>query len=372
MASTYFSHDSNARNSKKLLRLRKRHGAAGYGVYFMLIEKLMETDDHTLDLDYDMLAFDLRVKKGFIKSVVENFGLFEFKVGEVRMNSDELQMKLDEVRMNSDELRTARFFSSGLDERMELSKKRAEAGRKGMANRWKSAPQTTTDEGVTENDTITNDNKDITNMITNDDFVNNTPVTSEITKGGNKKGVINNPQKEIKYINNPLFFMFSPFFDNKTPDGRTIHTDLGTLYYLVIECNMPHAEEELEALMAYNTVRGQAWETMNPEQRKAAATLWQPRNDRAKGGRFSRGFLDFWRKVVDITIKSGDGGLIHQALCDGITEGEVGPDKSYRLNITEDLYDYIERNMDKYKDVVFGYIHSVGCTRLEYLIIDRN
>lgn len=373
MASTYFSHDSNARNSKKLLRLRKRHGAAGYGVYFMLIEKLMETDDHTLDLDYDMLAFDLRVKKGFIKSVVENFGLFEFKVGEVRMNSDELQMKLDELRMNSDELRTARFFSSGLDERMELSKKRAEAGRKGMANRWKTASQTTTDEGVTENDTITNDNKNITNMITNDDFVNNTPVTSEITKGGNKKGVINNPQKERKYlINNPLFFMFSPFFDNKTPDGRTIHTDLGTLYCLVMERNMPHAEEELEQLMAYNTVRGQAWETMTPEQRKAAATLWQPRNDKAKGARFSKGFLDFWRKMVDVTIKSGDGGLIYQALCDGITEGVACREKIYELHVTYDLYDYIERHLDNYKDIVFEYIQSVGCNRLEYLIIDQD
>ena len=34
----YFSHDSNARNDERILLLRMKHGAAGYGVYFMLLE----------------------------------------------------------------------------------------------------------------------------------------------------------------------------------------------------------------------------------------------------------------------------------------------------------------------------------------------
>ena len=37
MAANYFSHDSNARNDEKVIRLRMKHGAAGYGVYFMLL-----------------------------------------------------------------------------------------------------------------------------------------------------------------------------------------------------------------------------------------------------------------------------------------------------------------------------------------------
>lgn len=74
----YFSHDSNARNDEKLIRLRIRHKAAGYGVYFMLLEVLRDKKDFLCLKDYNVLAFELRVDAGLIKSVVEDFGLFVF------------------------------------------------------------------------------------------------------------------------------------------------------------------------------------------------------------------------------------------------------------------------------------------------------
>ena len=33
----YFSHDSNARNDERIIRLRMKYGAAGYGVFFMVL-----------------------------------------------------------------------------------------------------------------------------------------------------------------------------------------------------------------------------------------------------------------------------------------------------------------------------------------------
>ena len=77
-STNYFSHDSNARNDEKLVRLRMRHGAAGYGVYFMLLERLREEADYMSAKDYNMIAFDLRVDAAIVKSVVEDFGLFTF------------------------------------------------------------------------------------------------------------------------------------------------------------------------------------------------------------------------------------------------------------------------------------------------------
>ena len=72
----YFSHDSNARNSNKLINVRMRHGAAGYGVYFMILERLREEKEYMSIKDYNMIAFDLRVDASLIKSIVEEFGLF--------------------------------------------------------------------------------------------------------------------------------------------------------------------------------------------------------------------------------------------------------------------------------------------------------
>ena len=75
---SYFSHDSNARNDVKILNLRSKLGAEGYGIYFMILERLREAPDYMSVKDYNALAFDLRVDSAKIKSVVENFGLFAF------------------------------------------------------------------------------------------------------------------------------------------------------------------------------------------------------------------------------------------------------------------------------------------------------
>lgn len=72
----YFSHDTNARNDEKVIKLRMRHGAAGYGIYFMILERLAESSDHTASRSYEALAFDLHEDADLIKSVVEDFDLF--------------------------------------------------------------------------------------------------------------------------------------------------------------------------------------------------------------------------------------------------------------------------------------------------------
>ena len=74
----YFSHDSNARNDEKLLAVRMRFGAEGYGIYFMIIERLRDESDNMSIKDYNILAFDFRVSADKVKSVIEDFELFEF------------------------------------------------------------------------------------------------------------------------------------------------------------------------------------------------------------------------------------------------------------------------------------------------------
>lgn len=75
---SYFSHDSNARNSDKLMKVRMGLGAEGYGIFFMLIERLREEEGYKSTIDYDILAFDLRVEPEKVKQVVENYDLFKF------------------------------------------------------------------------------------------------------------------------------------------------------------------------------------------------------------------------------------------------------------------------------------------------------
>lgn len=120
-ATNYFSHDSNARNDEKLLSLRMRHGAAGYGVYFMICERLREENDYTSVKDYNIIAFDLRVDAALIKSVVEDFGLFAFTEN------------------------GKRFYSESFLKRMEVKDEVSDARRKAALKRWKSEGEKCTD-----------------------------------------------------------------------------------------------------------------------------------------------------------------------------------------------------------------------------------
>ena len=94
---TYFNHDCDARNDEKLIALRIRYGAEGYGVYFMLIEMLQAAPGCTLEKDYKALAFDLRVSARRIKSIVEDFGLFTPTDGGKKFYSERLVRYATEV-----------------------------------------------------------------------------------------------------------------------------------------------------------------------------------------------------------------------------------------------------------------------------------
>ena len=73
----YFSHDSNARNDQRIMKIRMKYGMEGYGIYFGIIEILREQEDYTLTFDdLESISFDLRVDIEKIEEIVSNYNLF--------------------------------------------------------------------------------------------------------------------------------------------------------------------------------------------------------------------------------------------------------------------------------------------------------
>lgn len=126
----YFSHDSNARNDEKIIRLRMKHNAAGYGVFFMILERLREDAGYMSVKDYNMIAFDLRVDAALVKSVVEDFGLFVFTEDGKYFYSDS--------------------FKRRMDIKDTLTRKRSEGGKAAMKKRWNKQKVTPKAEDVEE------------------------------------------------------------------------------------------------------------------------------------------------------------------------------------------------------------------------------
>jgi len=91
--SYYFSHDYNSRVDAKIKSLLAKHGMAGYGVFWSIIEDLYN-NANALRTDYESIAYDLRVDCEVVKSVIKDFGLFVFS-GEF-FSSDSVQRRLDE------------------------------------------------------------------------------------------------------------------------------------------------------------------------------------------------------------------------------------------------------------------------------------
>lgn len=112
----YFSHAQNARNTPEILKIRMKYGAEGYGIYFMILERLREDKNYMSVTDYNVIAFDLRVDASKVKAIVEDFGLFVFT---------------EDGKY---------FYSKTLNENMdikdEIKRKKSEAGKKGDAKRW--------------------------------------------------------------------------------------------------------------------------------------------------------------------------------------------------------------------------------------------
>lgn len=72
----YFSHDYNARSDPKIKRLLSKLGITGYGVYWAIVEDLYN-NANALPSDYGTIAYDLRCEVSMIKSIIEDFDLFE-------------------------------------------------------------------------------------------------------------------------------------------------------------------------------------------------------------------------------------------------------------------------------------------------------
>lgn len=74
----YFPHFSNARNDRKIRRLRKELGIEGYGIFFIVLEVLRDQPDYKYPIeDIDLLADEIGTSEQKVKAVVGSYDLFD-------------------------------------------------------------------------------------------------------------------------------------------------------------------------------------------------------------------------------------------------------------------------------------------------------
>ena len=89
----YFTHDFNTRNDYKIKMLIRKHGMNGYGVFWAIIEELYN-NANALQMDFDGIAYDLRVDEKVVESIINDFDLFV--IDKDQFGSMSVQRRLDE------------------------------------------------------------------------------------------------------------------------------------------------------------------------------------------------------------------------------------------------------------------------------------
>lgn len=89
----YFSHDYNTRTDIKIKKLIQKHGYVGYGIFWAIVEDLYN-NANALPEDYISIAYDLREDESLIKSVINNFDLFDIENGIISSESVERRLIL--------------------------------------------------------------------------------------------------------------------------------------------------------------------------------------------------------------------------------------------------------------------------------------
>lgn len=120
----YFSHDSNARNDIKLVRLRRKAGLCGLGIYWCIIEMLRESADYKLPLSaIDDIAYDINASRDDVNCVIREYDLFE--VTETHFYSNRLIRSMLEYESILEKRRQAGILGGQASVKQRLSKRQA-------------------------------------------------------------------------------------------------------------------------------------------------------------------------------------------------------------------------------------------------------
>jgi hypothetical protein len=153
----YFQHDYRSRVDIKLMEVRMKHGIAGFGAYWCLVEMLHEGNG-VIKMKPEVIAFELQCDIQMIKDIIS-----------ICFNIENDEVTCDRVKENLE-----------IREQKRLDK--SVAGKKGMEKRWSS----NNDDIEDDNTPITKHNKPITK--------HNKPITKhniEIEKEKEKEKEIN-------------------------------------------------------------------------------------------------------------------------------------------------------------------------------------
>jgi len=144
----YFSHDYTAQEDDKIKKLLYKLKWEGYGLYWAIIEALY-LNEGKIEYDCERIAFELRTDEEKIKSVINDFKLFQ--VASNFVTSRSVTRRLNQRKSKSEKARKSamvRWEISDANALHTLSDRNAIKERKGKENKGKEIQKETSKEKI--------------------------------------------------------------------------------------------------------------------------------------------------------------------------------------------------------------------------------
>ena len=250
--SYFFSHDYNARQDPKMQEVLMDYGVAGIGIYWCIIEQLYEQGGRLLLSNIKAIAFSLHANIDDVRSIVENYGLFD---------NDGVE-----------------FWSPSVSRRLESRKQTAEKRTKAASKRWeKTAKEANPDANASNSDA------NAMHECNNDDAM-------QCYKKKRKE-----KEKKVKENNNLSLTPSSG--DESAAEPQTERNIFLEIFFFR---NFRNPVAEVERFMAHYEANGWCRSGANKpvKDRIALAKCWEPANKDAQ--RFPPDFLERWKAMYQV------------------------------------------------------------------------
>ena len=298
--SYFFSHDYNARQDPKMQEVLMDYGVAGIGIYWCIIEQLYEQSGRLLLSSIKAIAFSLHANIDDVRSIVENYGLFD---------NDGLE-----------------FWSPSVTRRLESRKQTSEKRVKAASKRWeKNANSEETNASASKNDA-------------NAMQVHNKADAMQCYKKEIK-------EKEIKEKNN---LSLTPSLGDESAAEPQIEREQFLEIFFFRNFRSPLAE--VDRFIAHYQANG--WcrnnSTRPVKDRAALARCWEPIDKNSQ--KFPADFLAKWKSLYD-TAKTINAQSAIKLLTD-IYKVEISS-RDLMICVSKELREMIYRNIDFFNSEFF-------------------
>lgn len=133
--------------------------------------------------------------------------------------------------------------------------------------------------------------------------------------------------------------------------------------------NYHNPQKEVTKFLAFNRTGDRDWDRMSPKEKVSCLKLWTQKDakgNEAHADRFPPAFLESWRKIYATCQKLNAPPEILSALIADSVKQKTTPGGKFELWLSKSLCEYIERNIDILKPLLWPYMQAARCTQLYY------